>query len=100
MKAYELIVGTLKDDYGHIIQKIREFYFDKEVALKRYKEGEYLRDCYIQKVVTEDDYTSESYTSKEQWEELKRRNKNNPHYFYIECDEIANHYIMNEIEIN
>ena len=100
MKAYEIIMGVVKDNYGRVIQEIREFYLDKKTALKRYKEGEYIKKYYIQKFVAKDGYTSESYTSKEWWEELKERNKDNPYYVYFEKDKVANHYKMNEIEIN
>lgn len=99
MKAYEIIIGTVKDNYGHIIQEIREFYSDKKIALKRYEAGKYIKKLYIEKFVSVDGYTSEGYTSKDRWEELKERNKDNPHYIYFERDEVANHYKMNEIEI-
>lgn len=97
MKAYEVIVGEVRDDECHIRGTIREYYLDKQKALKRYKEGEYTETMYIERF-TWKGQSSDGYISKEHWKNLKKWNKNK-HYTYITKNEVKNYYTIKEINI-
>lgn len=98
MKAYEVIVGEIRDDECRIRGMIREYYLDKQKALKRYKEGEYTETMYIERF-TWKGQSSDGYVSKEYWEKLKEWNKDKPYYTYITKDEVKNCYTIKEINI-
>lgn len=98
MKAYRIKLGDITDEELNIIGEKCKYYFNKEQALKCYKEGEYTVTEYRKTIKHENGIAFIGHLNKQTWEYEKEQNKN-PAITYTVEEVIYNKYKIEEIDI-
>ena len=99
MKAYKVKMGYHTDHYGYNTNREKaEYFFDKEKALARYKEGEFTRKETRITTTWKDGTTTAGTTGAQFFEERKANARDNEVVELV--DIVYNAYALEEIEIN
>lgn len=99
VKAYKVVVGYERDDYGYTTNiEVTKYFFNKAEAEAEYKKGEYTYEETAIYTTYKDGTVMRSTTGAQWYEERKKDARKNEKV--VKETKIGNHYRMEEIEIN